>query len=423
MDAGQLVRSERIPQASLPDGLDPNSRWFEHEPIPFPSYPFEWPAVMLEEAGSLTLHLAESALQDGFGIKDATPHNVLFRGSQAVFVDVLSFEQRDPRDQVWMAYGQFARTFLLPLAAERYAGIPAHQTLAAHRDGLEPEQLYNSLGVLRRLMPPLLGLVSIPKWLGAGSQNPGKPAATENTEKADPEKARFVLRGLLRSCGKQLRRLAPAGGADSKWSGYLDHKSLYSLAQLAQKETFVRRALETAVPRTALDVGANEGHFSLLAEHAGARVVAIDSDPAVVGALYRRARAGNADVLPLVVDLARPTPAVGWRNQECPSFLDRARGQFDLVMMLAVIHHMLVSERIPLDHVLSVAAELSRDYVLIEYVAPQDPMFQKIARWRDRLYAHLTREYFESVAERRFELVEREQITGMDRWLYLYRRR
>jgi len=422
INAGELVRSERVLKTFLPTGLDTRgAHWFEHEPVPFPSYPFEWPAVMLREAGSLTLRLAESALEDGFGIKDATPHNVLFRGSRPVFVDVLSFEKRDPLDQVWMAYAQFVRTFLLPLASERYAGIPVHQTLAAHRDGLEPEQLYCSLGMLRRLLPPLLGLVTIPKLLGSRSVYTSAETPRTNA-RATRERARFVLRGVVRSCARQLEKLAPPETGDSKWSGYLDSKSLYSAAQLQQKEAFVRMALDRATPHAVLDVGANEGHFSLLAANAGARVVSIDSDPAVVGALYRRAVAEDADILPLVVDLARPTPAVGWRNLECPSFLERAKGQFDLILMLAVIHHILVTERIPLEQVLALAAELSRDYVVIEYVAPEDPMFQKIARGRDRLYAHLTQDYFESVAQSRFEQVQREQITGMHRWLYLFRR-
>jgi hypothetical protein len=31
------------------------------------------------------------SLREGFGLKDATPYNVLFRGAQPVFVDLLSF--------------------------------------------------------------------------------------------------------------------------------------------------------------------------------------------------------------------------------------------------------------------------------------------------------------------------------------------
>ncbi len=185
----------------------------------------------------------------------------------------------------------------------------------------------------------------------------------------------------------------------------------------------MREALDLARPRTVLDVGANEGHFSFMAADQKASVVAIDSDASVTGNIWRQARARNLDVLPLVIDLARPTPALGWRNQECDSFLDRARGSFDLVMMLAVIHHMLVTERVPLEEILALAAELTRGYLLIEFVAPSDPMFMRIVRGRESLHLNLTRAAFESAAALHFDLVKAEPLDGLDRCLYLYRLR
>jgi SAM-dependent methyltransferase len=232
-----------------------------------------------------------------------------------------------------------------------------------------------------------------------------------------------VLGGLLRSCRRQLKSLAPQEHTESTWSGYLDHKSLYSTAQLQQKERFVSEALDLARPERVLDVGANEGRFSLLAARRGAEVVAVDSDQTVTGSIWRRASAENLNVLPLVVDFTRPTPAVGWRNQECPSFLDRAEKKFDLVMFLAVAHHILVTERIPLEDLLALADEVSRDYVLIEFVAPSDPMFQRIVRGRDELYSHFSPAWFEAAALSRFELVRSEKVDGLHRWLYLFRRR
>jgi len=143
----------------------------------------------------------------------------------------------------------------------------------------------------------------------------------------------------------------------------------------------------------------------------------------VVGTIWRRAHAQSLDVLPLVVDLTRPTPAIGWRNQECDSFLQRAHGHFDMVMMLAVLHHMLVTERVPLEELLGLAAELTRDYLLIEFVAPADPMFQRIVRGREALYDHLTFERFEAAAAVHFELVKSLKIEGLHRCLYLFRLR
>jgi len=420
--SGTLVSSERLPPSAIPR-LDLNSgeALYEHERIPFPSYPYEWPAEMLHAAGVLTLQLALAALEESYGLKDATPYNVLFRGSRPVFVDVLSFERRDPHDSTWMAYAQFVRTFLLPLLANRDLGWPLEQTLSSRRDGLEPEAVYRSAGVLRRLARPYLEVVSLPTWLAArgrveASLYRPKPAASQ-------EQACYILRNLLNSCRRQLDAAAPLSGRKSTWSQYLDGKSLYSPQQFAEKETFVREALKLARPATVLDAGANEGHFSLMAARTGAAVVAIDTDPVVVGSIWRRAHAENRDVLPLVVDLTRPTPAMGWRNQECTSFLDRATGAFDLVLMLALMHHIVVTERIPLEELLALAAEVSREYLLIEFVAPEDPMFQRIVRGREALYSHLTKEHFETAAQAQWELVRSRRITGLHRWLYLYRQR
>ncbi len=428
---GRLVRSTPIPAGELrglglSEAAAPGSLWLEHERISFPSFPYEWPPEMLYAAGSLTLDLAEAALEEGFGLKDATPYNVLFRGSQPVFVDVLSFERRDPLDATWLAYGQFVRTFLLPLAAHRYFGLSPSSTLACQRDGIEPETMYQWAGWRRRLTPPLAGLVSFPKWLGGRKGKEG--AVSYRTPPArSEEQARFVLGGLLRSCRRQLRSLAPKPSPDSTWSGYLDHKSLYSPAQLQQKERFVEEALELARPQRVLDIGANEGRFSCLAARKGAEVVAIDTDPTVTGSIWKRAAADRLNVLPLVIDFTRPTPAIGWRNRECPSFLERAGleragNKFDLVMFLAVAHHILVTERIPLEDLLDLADEISRDYVLIEFVAPEDPMFHWIVRGRDRLYAHFSPAWFEAAASARFELVRSQKLDGLHRWLYLFRR-
>ncbi len=419
-----MVRSTPVEESQCTDLALPfakaTSLW-EHECIPFPSYPYEWPSEMLHAAASLTLDLAEAALEEGFGIKDASPYNVLFRGSQPVFVDVLSFEKRDPLDRTWLAYAQFVRTFLLPLAADRYFGLASNRVLTGQRDGIEPEAIYEWSSWLRRLTPPFLTLVSIPKWIGAGQGDAGPSYRSQHASSA--EEARFVLNGLLGSCRRQLKALAPRESPKSVWTGYLDHKSIYSAAQLAQKERFIAEALDLMRPQSVLDVGANEGRFSLLAARCGAEVVAIDSDRAVAGSIWRQASNANLNVLPLVVDLTRPTPAVGWRNQECSSFLDRARGRFDAVMMLAVAHHILVTERIPLEDLLALADELSREFVLIEFVAPQDPMFQRIVRGRDELYSHFSTAWFEAAALSRFELVRSEKIDGLYRWLYLFRRR
>ena len=126
-------------------------------------------------------------------------------------------------------------------------------------------------------------------------------------------------------------------------------------------------------PRKLLDIGCHTGHFSMIAARHGARVVAIDRDPGAVGSLWRSARQSRADVLPLLVDIARPPGDCGWANRECESFLARACGQFDYVLLLALVHHLVVNERPPLSEIFALTAELTTKFAVIEYIDPTDP--------------------------------------------------
>jgi 2-polyprenyl-3-methyl-5-hydroxy-6-metoxy-1,4-benzoquinol methylase len=346
---------------------------------------------------------------------------VLFRGGRPVFIDLLSVERREPGDATWLPYAQFVRTFMLPLAAARSFGLPLDQSLLGRRDGLEPEDLYHLAGPLRRLRPPLLTLATLPAWLGA-RQDPDDHRIYQKKLHDDPEKVRYILRSLLRGLRRSLNKVAPREGKRSQWSEYMAADNNYSSEHFAAKQAFVAAALEEFRPRRVLDVGANTGHFSALAARAGSSVVAVDFDPVCVGEIYRGALREKLDVLPLVVNLARPTPPTGWRNRECPGFLERARGAFDAVLLLAVIHHMLVTERIPLDEILSLAAELSTGFVIAEYVDPQDSMFRRLTRGREHLHRSLTQQVFEDACRAHFDVLRSQHIEGTHRRLYLLRR-
>jgi SAM-dependent methyltransferase len=389
----------------------------EHECIRFPSYPYEWAPEMLHAAAALTLDLSRELLADGFGLKDGTPYNVLFRGPEPVFIDVLSFERRDPDDPTWLPYAQFVRTFLLPLLAHRYFGLGLDALLTTRRDGLEPEEVYAWATPFQRIRPPFLSLVSIPTWLAARHCE-ADTSIYRKRPSGNPEKARFILESLFRRLSRTLTRLEPASGRHSSWSEYAASNS-YLPQEAAAKDDFVSQAMGEFSPKAVLDVGCNTGRFSTIAARSGASVVAVDYDPVVAGKLWRQARSERLDILPLVVNLTRPSPGIGWRNRECRSFLDRARGAFDAVLMLAVIHHMLVTERIPLPEVLDLAAELSADLALIEFIGPEDPMFRRIAHGRDDLHRNLSPAAFEAAAARHFRIVRRRQLGGGNRCLYL----
>jgi 2-polyprenyl-3-methyl-5-hydroxy-6-metoxy-1,4-benzoquinol methylase len=395
--------------------------WVEHQKVPFPSYPYEWPPEMLHAAGQLTLDIAEALLENGMGLKDASPYNVLFRGPTPVFVDALSVEQRDPGDPMWFAYGQFVRNFLLPPLVDRRFSISLQSVFLSRRDGLEPEAVYRMAGPLERMLPPILNLVTAPVWFSASRRSTERPVHRHRW--SDPKKAEFALRHLFRGLRRQLSRAASKEWRPSPWLDYNLSLCPYSLEQSLAKRRFVEQALVESRARRLLDVGCNTGRFSLLAAQLGLNVVAIDSDAAVVGRLWTAAANANLDIQPLVVDIAHPSSATGWCNQECASFMERARGYFDSVLMLGLVHHLLVNERAPLDVILDLAAELTTDVLLIEFIGPEDPMFQALMRDRHPLGECLGLDDFERVCRRRFRIVRSCAIPKSQRVIFFLRKK
>jgi len=406
-ESGRFIASEVLeePRAGSPLRL-------MHPRVFFPSYPWEWTPAQLGAAAELTLDLCEDLVDAGWILKDATPMNVLFEGTRPVFVDVLSVERRDAEDPLWLAYGQFVRTFLLPLAAYRKLGWPLSATLG-RRDGYEPEDLYNVLGKWERLRAPWRSLVTLPVLLSRRAKNRPLPGMRRS-----PQLAQATLKRTLRSLRRSLRGLKDAPG-DSRWSSYPQAATHYSAGDHERKLRFVREAVLFAQPRRVLDIGANTGVFSRLAASTGASVVAWDSDVAATERACLEALQTGADVTPLVADFARPTPAAGWNNQETLSLLDRSRQRFDMVMMLAVLHHLLARDQIPMEEVAKLARELTHGWLLVEWVGPQDNKFQELSNGRDSLFKDLTEERFLACFSRYFVPVRRSVLEN-GRALHLF---
>lgn len=389
----------------------------KHPRIPFPSYPWEWTPGQWMSAGELTLDLCEQLLDGGWILKDATPLNVLFDGGRPVFVDVLSVEPRAPQSPLWLAYGQFARTFLLPLAAYKYLGWPLAATFH-RRDGYEPADLYPFLSTLERWSAPLRSLVTLPYLLERKKPagNPGPPKLQN-----DPEIAAAVLRRNIRCLRKALQSLRPQP-CNSRWSCYPESANHYDARDRQQKQGFVRRALTMLGPQHVLDIGANTGEYSRIAARSGAQVVAWDTDVMACERNWREARQTGLAIQPLVVDAARPTPAAGWRNGESLSLLERSYNRFDCVLMLGIVHHLLVADQIPLDDVAELLALLARQWVIVEWVPKSDPRFLELCRGRDDLYNHLEESSFRASFAKRFHLLDCEQL-GNGRVLFLFEKK
>ena len=423
VEEGRLVSSEVLPPGELPSTLpgtpasDPDHQplVLRHPLVDFPSYPWEWPPALWLAAAELTLSLCRELLPEGWILKDATPLNVLFRGTQPVFVDVLSVARLDPTQPIWFAYGQFVRTFLLPMIANVHLGWPLSATLT-RRDGYEPEELYPLLPWTTRLQSPVLSAVTLPAQLAR--KRPGSASTATATARRvdDPELVHHVLGGTFNKLARQMRRAVPPP-RESRWTAYSGTATHYTPADHAAKRDFVAAALHASQPRRVLDVGCNSGVYSELAAETGADVVAIDTDQHTVDRLARRLAGSGKPILPLVVDLANPSPAVGWRNRESAGFLARCAGKFDAVLMLAVIHHLLLHDAVPLPEVAELCASLTTATLILEWVPPTDVMFRGLVRGRDAIFAGITENSFRATFAPLFHFTA-EQRLGNGRVLF-----
>jgi SAM-dependent methyltransferase len=389
----------------------------EQERIPFVSYAHEWCPEMLYSAAELTLDLQLSALSHGLMLKDATPSNVLFRGIKPVFVDVLSFVRRPKGMGIWPAYAQFVRTFILPLLMHKKHGGGIHEVFLCHRDGLEPEAAYARLSWIERILPAGLRYASLPTWLG--SSKAAQESAPANMKLASEERARELAPMLVEALRRSLRSVRPSPRR-SVWTDYTA-TSTYDLDSTQVKERFVREILGKWRPRTVLDVGSNTGHYAAVAAASGASVVAIDYDSEVVDAIFRRTFGDKGDVLPLVVNMARPTPSLGWNCAETSAFLKRVCGEFDAALLLAVIHHLTVTDGVPIIAIFRLLAAVVKMGAIVEYVPPDDPQFRRIVRNKEHLIPLLGKAAYEQAFSTWFVETDRLPVPHSGRVLYALR--
>jgi len=365
---------------------------------------------MLRDAALLHLDLLERALARDFVLKDASPYNVQFLGARPVFIDVLSFARYQPGDP-WAGYNQFCKLMLYPLMLEAYKRVPFQPWLRSELEGLDPLTFSRLLGLRDLFRPGVFSHVKLHAWLQ-------KKMESERTSVRSEIKraglSRDALLANIRGLRRLLSRLAPPASA-SHWTEYAG-TCTYDAAALAQKEDFVRRVAAAAPRQLVWDLGANVGRFSRLAAGDAATVVALDTDAASIDRLYlalKKERREN--ILPLLMNVANPSPDQGWRGRERRSLA--ARGKPELVLALALVHHLRISANIPVAAFLDWLAELSAT-LIIEFVSKDDPQTRRLLLNKDDTYDDYTREAFEAALRKLFRIEAALELPGATRVLY-----
>ncbi|MEX2006643.1 MAG: hypothetical protein WD877_00480 [Candidatus Saccharimonadales bacterium] len=376
------------------------------ELVPFISYPYEWSFSQLKDAALTTLKIQKLALEHGMILKDASAYNIQFYGGEPLLIDTLSFDVYK-EGQAWLAYQQFCHHFMGPLALAAYVDIRLLKLLRDYVDGIPLDLVSKLLPVKTRFKPQLymhLHLHAKSQKKHAGRQK--KVSATLSLK---------ALNNLVDSLELVIKSLKwqPSG---TQWADYYEDTN-YSQTAFKSKLKIVEELISLSKPSVMWDMGANIGEFSRLASNKDVFTIAFDTDPAAVEKNYLQVKKNSeSNLLPLTLDLANPSPPIGWANQERMSLSDR--GSPDLVMALALIHHLAISNNVPLADIAKFFAGLTK-HLIIEFVPKEDSQVKRLLLNRKNIFSNYSQKEFEKVFANYYKVVKSAKVSGSQRTIYL----
>ena len=374
------------------------------------SYPFEWCFSQLKDAALLTLEIMKRAIAKGMILKDASAYNVQFQQGSPIFIDTLSFEKY-VEGEPWIAYKQFCRHFLAPLALMAYSDIRLGSLLQTNIDGIPLDLAANLLPLKTKFLPGLAGHVH----LHAKAQDQKSPQSGSNAKVS-----KTGLLALIDSLKSTILgvRWKPVG---TEWGEYYSQTN-YSPESFSDKsqvvQAFLAQLPDTA--KTCCDLGANNGEFSRLSIERSLNTIALDVDPAAVEKCYLSAtREGYKQLMPLLQDLRNPTPDYGWAGRERDGISRRVKA--DVVLALALIHHLAIGNNVPLSMIAESFATFG-EYLIVEFVPKEDSQVQRMLVARKDIFSAYTQAGFEAAFSAKFDVLAREPVSGTARTIYLMKR-
>lgn len=382
----------------------------EHPHLDFISHPYEWSFFGLRAAATLTLDLHILALQHGMTMTDASAYNVQFVGPRPVFIDYLSFIPYED-GQAWLGYRQFCQQFLNPLLLTVTTGVAFQPWYRGAFEGISSSDLARVLP-FRSMFSPRVALHV--KLQGRLERN---VTAKREAAARSVRLSKTAVRNNLRSMREWIATLKPPGAQRTPWQQY-EMTAQYTPGERLSKAQFVREVIAAERPGTVWDLGCNAGEYSEIALEAGAgSVIGFEPDPGALSAAFRRAVSKQLRFLPLFLDVANPSPSLGWRQQERPGFAERRNA--DLVLCLALLHHLVLGRNLPLIQVLDWLMSIAPSGI-VEFVPKEDPMARQLLALKPDIFPDYTRENVTALIKERARIVREEVVTESGRVLFAF---
>lgn len=377
------------------------------EEIPFISYPYEWCFSQLKDAALATLSIQKQSLEFGMSLKDASAYNIQFYAGKPVLIDTLSFEKYQA-GQPWIGYRQFCQHFLAPLALMSYKDVRLNQLLRIYIDGIP-------LDLASQLLPFKAFLrFSLFSHIHMHAKYQTR-FADQNISSKKKKMSNLAMAGLIDNLESAVQKLT-WNPRETEWDDYYE-KTNYTSESIQEKKDVVSEFLDRLHPRVVWDIGANTGLFSRVAADKGIRTISFDVDPACVEKNYLDVKKDSEQaLLPLLLDLTNPSPGLGWQHHERMSILQR--GPADTVLALALVHHLAISNNLPLDLIAEFFAKAGRT-LIIEFVPKSDSQVQRLLSTREDIFPDYTQQCFETSFQKHFRIERTVNIEGTQRTLYL----
>lgn len=383
--------------------------------LEFISYPYEWSFSQLKDAAKATLAIQKRALKKGLTLKDASAYNIQFHHGKPLLIDTLSFETYDPT-KPWVAYKQFCQHFLAPLALMAHTDVRLSQLLRVYIDGIPldlaskllPKSTYFNPGLLTHL------------HLHAKTQTKyaNDTTALKRTRLTMNQAA---MAGLIDNLTSTINKLTwKYTPTDTEWGDYY-HNTNYSDKAFSTKKSIITKWTKQIKPNSVWDLGANNGEFSRIAADQHINTLAFDIDPIAVEKNYIHTKqTKEQQMLPLLLDLTNPSPALGWHNQERDTLYQR--GPADLVYALALMHHLTISNNVPFDRLATFFQSITKN-LIIEFVPKTDSKVQKLLSSREDIFTTYDLDHFITAFSSHFKLIDQKSITDSKRTLLLFARK
>lgn len=378
------------------------------------SYPYEWSFSALKDAALLTLDLQFNALKRGMTLKDATAYNVQFYKGKPCFIDLSSFEEYN-EGEPWIAYKQFCQHFLAPLALMSKVNINLNALAKNYIDGIPLDLAVSMLPTLSRYRPGLYMHLTLHSKMQKNYADLG-----EKTESKKRSISKNNLLGIIDSLKSTVNSLS-LKNVDTEWGDYYNNTN-YNDESFENKKKLVESFGLSVEPSTVWDLGANRGVFTRIFSDKGINSVAWDIDPVAVERNYNQIKKeNNENLTAALIDLTNPTPGIGFQNTERDSFETRAQ-RCDLILSLALIHHLAISNNLPLDRVAEYFSKLSEN-LIIEFVPKSDSQVKILLSSRKDIFPNYTLDGFKEAFSQYFEIVKEENVKGSERTLFLMKKK